>query len=152
MKTLKINAFLTLALSAAMFSCNEEELKQDKVEDSKQSTIEMETAAFESQLGLIPLSDGETSEPGKTDCSFSGVIEVESRIGHLVAVDNIPIKFGKDAVATWTINGAIVKPRRPRYVVINDYVSVAGAVEVCYSVTSKDCGTLGECTTVDFEG
>ncbi|WP_281991581.1 hypothetical protein [Aquimarina aggregata] len=143
MKTFKTLSLLILVISISFTSCEKEETSESLV------SVEEEVKEFENSLK----SDDDTpSDPAEIDCSFDGVIEARVRIGHFVGVNEFPFRFGSDAVVTWTVNGETVTPRRPRFVRVNDHISQAGQVEVCYSVTSSECGTLGECIVIDFQG
>jgi len=146
MKTLKINALFAFVVAISMMSCDKEESS-----NQDQLSVENEVVEFENRL---PKQAAEEGDPGDSvsDCSFDGLIEATVRIGHFVGVNEFPNQFGADTQVEWKINGAVVNPRRPRFVRVNDHVSQAGPVEVCYSATSTDCQTINECVTIDFKG
>jgi len=145
MKISKNNIFIALVLVISFVSCEKENVDQTPL------SIEEEAAEFQ---GLLRASntDEETAEDTAINCNFGGVIEAVVRSGHYVGVNEFPHLFGSDASASWTINGEVVNSRRPRFVRVNDHLSQPGTVEVCFSVTSSDCGTLGDCITINFGG
>ncbi|UZO79142.1 hypothetical protein NBT05_09175 [Aquimarina sp. ERC-38] len=143
MKSLKTLTLLLFVLSFSFTSC------EDK-EETNEPLISVEDEAKEFEKSLK--SDIDPRAPSENNCSFGGVINAEVRSGHFVGVNEFPFLFGDDAKVTWTIDGNVVTPLRPRFVRVNDHISQAGQLEVCYRVTSLSCGTLGACVVIDFEG
>lgn len=145
MKNLKVNLFFAIVLTISITSCEKEESNQDQL------SVEEEVSEFENRLKGSN-SEEDTPDDNASDCSFDGVIEAAVPSGHYVGVNEHPNHFGSDTAVQWTVNGEIVNSLRPRFVRVNDHVSQAGPVEVCYSATSTDCGTISDCITIDFQG
>ncbi len=95
--------------------------------------------------------DGNTA----IDCStFKGVIEFAHRGYTFAGVQTLSIRdidaSDPDAVK-WTINGRQVRPENNNILPLHKYLSTAAVVEVCFEAISPTCGTLSDCTTIDFK-
>lgn len=146
MKFFKSNIFIVLLLSISFVSCEKES------SNSSITSIEEDTVEFQNLLRSSNTDEEPSDEPIVSDCSFDGVFSAKIGRSHFVGVNEFPFLFGSDAIVTWTIDNQIVNSVRPRFVRLNDHLSQPDIVEVCFSVTSSDCGTVGGCTTVSFEG
>ncbi|UZO79140.1 hypothetical protein NBT05_09165 [Aquimarina sp. ERC-38] len=144
MKTFKTLFLLVLIISFSFTSCEENE----KTNEPTVSTEE-QIAQFEESLK----SDTDPRGPSEIDCAFGGVIDAKgiTSSGHFVGVNEFPFLFGDDAEVTWSIDGEVVTPLRPRFVRLEDHLSQPAKVEVCFSVTSSTCGTISDCIITDFE-
>jgi len=143
MKTLKLNTVFAIVLAISLMSCEKEDVNQEPL------SIEDGVSIFEGSLDKQS-EEEEIAEETGSDCSFDGLFDRKIRVGHFVGVNENPSQFGTDTQIEWRINGEVVTSRRPRFVRINDHISQAGPVEVCYNAVSKDCGTIEGCVTVDF--
>lgn len=147
MKILKFS-LLTLLLAVCFVSCEKEDATNPQ-EDKANAIAEMENL-FETRSN----NEEEPGDPRPIDCSvFDGVNEFKFFGFTFAGVKTLSIRdidhSNIDAVK-WTIDGERVTPRTGRILLLNEHLTQAATVEVCYSASSPACGVLEDCATINF--
>jgi len=152
MKLLKLaNMAFAIMLSAMFFvACENSEDASPAPKPTTSQNVQEAEGIFGAQANQNKSEDN--AQDPDTDCTFGGLIDAKTRRSHYVGVDRFSGNTAADAVAVWTIDGNVVNSIRPTFVRLQDHLSNAAIVEVCYKVTTSECGVINGCITVDFEG
>ncbi|UZO79138.1 hypothetical protein NBT05_09155 [Aquimarina sp. ERC-38] len=150
MKAFKTLILLVLVATFSLTSCEEEQ-------EINEPLVSVEDAAndFEESLKRRRRRREGRGRRIKPDCVLDSIIDGKrpGDINHFVGIaGGRETNFGRDIVGTWTVNGEVVTPRRPTHILVNEHVTEAGPVEICFTAVSPICDEVTRCTVVDFEG
>ncbi len=145
---------LIILFTLIVVSCQENETQiEEQQTDQLSEIIEGASQTLDDMDNGDNGDNGEETpnEPKPIDCSvFNGIIEFSYAKKQFAGVQTLSIRDIDPNSVKWTVNGEVVTPRRPRFILIEDHVQQSGTVEVCYEANSATCGKISACKTINF--